>query len=147
MRTLALRAHRPQIYCGKDSSDQRHQQEAGGNLPLLPICCRSQRQIQSNPFLLAEVCLVDPVNPAPIPLNSALKYVYHIPVDNRGAGADQPVQYGVRRKDNQRYLLRLGENRASPAVTVSIVQGVTPPSLLSAAISRAKLWDYLPGDI
>ena len=81
MRTLALRAHRPQIDCGKDSSDQRHQQEAGGNLPLLPICCRSQRQIQSNPFLLAEVCLVDPVKPAPIALNGTLKYVYHIPVD------------------------------------------------------------------
>src|ERR1700732_426675 len=84
MRTLALRAHRPQIDGGKDSSAQRHKQEAGGTLPLLPICCRSQRQIQSNPFLLAEVCLVDPVNPAPIPLNSALKYVYHIQVDNKG---------------------------------------------------------------
>jgi 4-hydroxy-4-methyl-2-oxoglutarate aldolase len=28
IRTLALRAHRPQIDCGKDSSDQRHKHEA-----------------------------------------------------------------------------------------------------------------------
>jgi hypothetical protein len=37
IRTLVLRAHRPQIDCGKDSSDKRYQHEAGGNLPLLPI--------------------------------------------------------------------------------------------------------------
>jgi hypothetical protein len=36
-RTLALRAHRPQIDCGKDSSDQRHQQEGGVSLALLMI--------------------------------------------------------------------------------------------------------------
>ena len=44
---------------------------------------------------LAEVCLVGPVKPAPILLNSTLKYVYHIPVDNKRDECPQATRCGA----------------------------------------------------